>query len=241
MNSKLGIVIPTFNEKNNISRLIENITNNYEEIVIIIVDDNSPDGTSKIVKSLMHSNDKLYLITRFDERGRGSAVIEGFNKALDLDCDLITEMDADFSHHPREIKDMLEKIQICDMVIGSRYLPSSKIIGWPWHRKLFSKIANIFARALLGIIITDYTNGFRMYRRNTIKSLNFNKINLSGYIVLSEIALQVFNNGFEIQEIPTIFVNRQRGESNLSIKEIWSAFSGIIKLWYRNNSSYFSK
>lgn len=236
MNDKnLAVVIPTFNEAENIGELIRYIKSIHKNSTIIIVDDNSPDKTSELVKDLQNKIDRLHLITRVSERGRGSAVIEGFKRALKSGAEVIVEMDADFSHHPEEIELLIQQLDNSDMVIGSRYLASSRIINWSWQRKLFSRIANLYARALLGIPVADYTNGFRAFRRRTLTELDFNRINLSGYIVLSEIALQVFNKGLRISEVPTIFVNRSRGESNLSIKEVWSAFKGIFKLWWRNN------
>jgi len=242
MNSdSFTIVIPTYNERDNIISLIKYIKSMYNDTDIIVVDDNSPDGTSSLIEGLLKNMKGIKLIKRLTERGRGSAVIAGFTEALKNNTDVIIEMDADFSHHPREIKSMIGALENSDMVIASRYLPGSRIIRWSWYRKFFSKLANLYARATLGIPITDYTNGFRAFKRETLLALDFGSINLSGYIVLSEVALQVFNRGLKIVEIPTIFVNRLRGESNLSVREVWSAFTGILQLWWNKRNLYARK
>lgn len=228
---KLAIVIPTYNERENIGRLIKEILRLNLDIKIIVVDDNSPDKTSETVREISKENKNVHLILRVNKRGRGSAVIDGFKEALkDKKTQYFFEMDADFSHDPHDIPRFLKEIKNNDVVIGSRYLLESKIVDWPIKRKIFSKIANWFARLVLKIPITDYTNGYRCYKRKVLESIDFSKINSPGYIVLSEMAYQIFKLGYKFKDIPIIFVNRRRGLSNLRLKEITSAFTSVLKI-----------
>lgn len=227
---KIAIIIPTYNESGNIERLIKKILSLNLPCQLFIIDDDSPDGTSEIVRTISKKNKNVNLIQRLNKRGRGSAVIDGFKKALeDKDIRYFFEMDADFSHDPRDIPRFLEMIKEADVVIGSRYLPQSKIVEWPVKRLIFSKIANTYARLILKIPISDYTNGYRCYKRKVLEALNFSKINASGYIVLSEMAYQIYRKGFKFADIPIVFVNRRRGLSNLRMKEITDAFTSVIK------------
>jgi dolichol-phosphate mannosyltransferase len=229
----VALVIPTYNEADNIVRMIHELYRIIPHLNIIIVDDNSPDGTGRAAENLRRTYPRLEVIHRRGKGGRGGATIAGFKRALAMGADLICEMDADFSHNPQELPRLLDKSRECDLVIGSRYLPSSRIVNWPWLRRFFSKLANLYARALLGIPIKDYTNGYRCFRRATLQAVDFSAIDSSGYIVLSEIAMQIHRRSFTIGEVPTVFVNRVRGESNLSKREVWSAFSSVLRLWWR--------
>jgi len=224
------IIIPCYNEVENIGRLIEKVIEIVPEAMIIVVDDNSPDGTANIVRNKMANDRKVSLILREGKGGRGSASIEGMKEALKRGADIIIEMDADFSHNPSELPLLIKATERYDMVIGSRYKSSSRIKGWPIVRRFFSKIANIYARFMLGIPITDYTNGYRAYKRGVLSAVDFARINRSGYVVLSEMAMNIFAKGFAIGEVGTYFLNRRRGESNLSIGEIISAFTSVIDL-----------
>jgi dolichol-phosphate mannosyltransferase len=160
-------------------------------------------------------------------------VLIGFRFALDHEYDLIFEMDSDFSHKPEEIALFLVKIQDCDMILGSRYLPESEIHHWGWKRTFFSRWANRYARLVLGISITDYTNGFRCYQKSAVAALDFQKIEAKGYVVLSEVAYQLHRKGMKIGEVPTVFINRRRGISNLSFHEIKEAFLSVLRIRMR--------
>ncbi len=225
------VIIPTYNEKENITRLIKHILGNNYEIDVLVVDDNSPDGTSEEIIDNFKNNSRVSLLTRDKKDGRGGAVLDGISEAIKKGFyNRVIEMDADFSHDPDELPLILEKSKEVDVVIGSRYLPDSSIVGWPFQRAVFSKIANFYARFLLKIPISDYTNGYRCYSIESAKSIEKDKIKSKGYIVLSEIAYQLFLKGFSFGEVPTRFVNRTRGISNLSINEIISAFTSVWKL-----------
>ncbi|MBU1019237.1 MAG: polyprenol monophosphomannose synthase [Patescibacteria group bacterium] len=228
---KTAIIIPTYNEKENIRKLIQTIFGISQELTIIVVDDNSPDKTGEIVDALTKKYKTLQIIHRKEKNGRGGACVAGFKKALEEKFEYIFEMDSDFSHDPVDIPKMLDKIQDgYEMVIGSRYLKGSKIVNWGLKRTIFSKFANIYARVILRIPISDYTNGYRVYTRKALKAINCERIEAVGYIVLSEMAYQLHRQGFKIGEIPIIFVNRERGISNLSIKEITSAFTTVLRI-----------
>ncbi|MDD5055365.1 MAG: polyprenol monophosphomannose synthase [Candidatus Peribacteraceae bacterium] len=228
------IVVPTFKEASNIRPLVERVLTLFNDIDVLIVDDASPDGTAAEVRRAQQVFEgRLKLLERTGKGGRGSAVLAGFMQGLAEGYDLFFEMDADFSHDPAEIGGFLEKIKDYDMVLGSRYLPTSRIEKWGWKRTFFSRWANRYARFVLGIPISDYTNGFRCYRRSAIASIDVSHIDSTGYVVLSEVAYQLHKQGKRIGEIPTIFVNRRRGISNLSLHEILEAFQSVLRIRWR--------
>lgn len=235
---KTLITIPTFNEVENIGRLVERLLAMESNIHVLVVDDSSPDGTAEIVKSMQPtSGERLHVIKRTGKGGRGSAVLEGFRFGLKSDYALFMEMDADFSHNPEEIPSFFTKIaEGYDMILGSRYLPASKIYDWGWKRTFFSRWANRYARLVLGIPMSDYTNGYRCYTRSAIETLDMNIIEAKGYVVLSEVAYQLHLKSQKIGEVPTIFVNRRRGISNLSSQEIKEAFMSVIRI--RSRAAY---
>jgi len=228
---RILIVIPTYNEKENIAALIDSLLVLNDSLDILVVDDGSPDGTSGVVKSHKAFGARLFIIDRQGKSGRGSACIAGFGFAFESGrYGRIVEMDADFSHDPKELPELLKKSLNNDVVIGSRYLKESRIVGWNLRRRIFSRLANIYARCVLGIPISDYTNGYRVYRTSELRRLKFESFRSSGYITLSEISFNLHRNGCSFAEVPITFVNRRRGASNLSFKEIKEAFLLLPKL-----------
>lgn len=229
---KLAIVIPTFNESENILSLIKSVRNNISKgDKIIIVDDNSPDKTGKIAGELARKTKDLHVLHRKGKNGRGSAVLDGFRFAKKFGPTLYIEMDADFSHKPEDIKRLVKEINKgFDVVIGSRYLKGSRIENWPPQRKIFSKIANAFAKSILNVPISDYTNGYRIYSEKASHFLLKQKLFSKGYILLSETAYKLKKENFSFGEISIVFVNRKRGQSNTDFSEIKNAFFGIIKI-----------
>jgi dolichol-phosphate mannosyltransferase len=231
--SSAGVVIPTFNEAPNIARLAEALRKLSPGLLIVIVDDGSPDGTGKVADEAAARLQPMKVIHRSGKLGRGSACLAGFKEVLsDPGRRYVLEMDADFSHDPREMPGMVEALEAgkADVMVGSRYEPESRIVDWSLARRVFSRFANFYARTLLGIPISDYTNGYRVYTRKAAEAIDFDKVVASGYIVLSETAYQLYLKGMRFMCVPTVFVNRRRGQSNLSIKEIWGAFSGVTRL-----------
>ncbi len=225
------VVIPTYNEADNIARLAQALRGLSPELRIIVVDDASPDGTGAVVDGLKPRLDPLEVIHRRGKGGRGSACLEGIAAALkDPGARAIVEMDADFSHDPRELPDTVAALAGADVVVRSRYAPGSRIVDWSLARRVFSRLANAFARALLGIPLSDYTNGYRAYSRRAAEAIEPSRIESTGYIVLSETAYQLHRKGLRFAELPTVFVNRRRGQSNLSWREVLGALTGIIRL-----------
>ncbi len=224
------VVVPTYNERDNIGRLVDALLALGRDLRIVIVDDNSPDGTGAVADALAAQHPEVRVIHRPGKGGRGAAVLAGFRAMLSTDADLFVEMDADFSHDPAELHRLLDAAAEYDMVIGSRDLPASRIVNWPWRRTVFHFLANIYARLVLGIPVRDYTNGYRLYHRRVLEALDFAAIQATGYIVLSEVLMQVHRAGFRIGEVPTTFVNRRRGVSNVTRQEIAESFTSVLKL-----------
>jgi dolichol-phosphate mannosyltransferase len=231
MERKTLVVIPTYNERDNVAALCEGLLARPDGLHVLVVDDNSPDGTAAAAREVAARHPgRVDVLCREGKGGRGGAVLAGFARGLKGDYELFFEMDADFSHRPEEIPLFLEAAAEADVVVGSRYLPASRIVNWPRSRRFFSKWANRYARFFLGIPISDYTNGYRCYRRAAVEALDPGAVNATGYVVLSEVAYQLHLRGFGFADVPTEFVNRRRGESNLSVGEIVSAFAAILRL-----------
>ena len=230
---KIGIVIPAFNEDKNIINLIKQIKKRLN-CLILIVDDSTNQTTKKLLSRNKFKNVKYY--HRGKRLGRGSAVIFGFRKLLKIkkDVDCLIEMDADMSHSPGELKRNIAYFykNSFGLLIGSRYLPKSKIINWPLSRRILSKLSNKLAKFLLEAPVHDYTNGFRFYsKKAALTIIKKCKNTGGGFIILSEIILILWKNGFKIGEIRSIFKNRIRGESSVNFKLIIESFLGLIKLY----------
>jgi len=232
---EINIIIPTFNEENNIVKLLKAITKKLPNSKITIVDDSKINKIELILYKEKFKT-KINYIHRKNSRGRGSAVLFGFKKRLKKNSNQIfIEMDADFSHNPSELirNIKLFKKMKSDLLIASRYLPKSKIFNWTFSRRIFSKLSNILAKFILKIEVTDYTNGFRIYSKEATKLIvkKCGRIG-DGFIVLSEILLILNINSFKINEVSSIFVNRIRGESSVNLKLIIQSFMGLIKLFF---------
>lgn len=227
--SKVLVVVPTYNERDNIEKLINILFSLNLDLEILIMDDGD-DGTDRLTRELQRGNSRLHLIKREGKGGRGSAVVQGLKWGLAKDYDYLVEMDADISHDPEELPKLLHKAAPDTVVIGSRYLWGSRIIGWPLRRRAFSKFANIYAELILGLGIHDYTNGFRVYPRGLLERMNFGVVKSRGFIALSEIAYELFRLGAKFAEVPIRFVNRRRGASSFSLKEIQDAFLSVLRI-----------
>jgi dolichol-phosphate mannosyltransferase len=225
------VVVPTYNEAENLEALVNAVLSLPRSLTVLVVDDGSPDGTGQLADALAVDRPRLQVMHRSGKAGRGSACVAGFIRALDsTDAPLLMEMDADFSHHPRYISAILDASAEADVVIGSRYVPGSLIVDWGVSRRVFSRLANSFARAMLHVPIRDYTNGYRCYRRTALEKIELEGIQTSGYIVLSEMALLLHKQGASFAELPIEFVNRKRGTSNTTLAEITDAFTSVWRL-----------
>ncbi len=234
MPEKSLIIIPTFNELENIRKLIPDLLERHENLDILIVDDNSPDGTGIYIEELSKKNLKIKLIKREKKMGLGTAYIAGFKYALQHDYDYIFEMDADFSHDPREIKQFLQAINKYDLVLGSRYVRGVNVINWPMRRLLLSYFANKYTRFITGMPIQDATGGFKCFRRKVLEAINLDKIRSNGYAFQIEMTFKTWKKGFKVGEIPIVFVDRVKGTSKMSKKIVREAVVMVWKLRIRS-------
>lgn len=221
---KLAIVIPTYNEKDTLPTLIEDLLYEIKKIAekfyIVIVDDSSPDGTGKIAEELNKKYDNISVIHRKNKLGLGSAYKEGFRFALDtLQPDFIVQMDADHSHDPKEISRMLQNMHDCDFVVASRHVLGGSVVGWSTYRKLLHSTAGTLAAICGGLKIADPTSGFRVFKKNVLNAVDFSKIKSDGFAFQIEILYLLKRMGFRGFEFPTVFVNRKGGKSKMGINE----------------------
>jgi len=223
------IVIPTYNEKENIERLVDIILELEPDFYITIVDDNSPDGTGQIADNLAKTHQSVHVIHRPRKQGLGPAYVEGFKYALSAGADYIFEMDADFSHDPYRLPDFLEAIEDYDLVLGSRYLNGVRVEGWRFRRLLLSKFANIYASYIMVLPIWDFTGGFRCYRREVLESIDLDRIHSDGYAFQIEMLYYTYKNGFHVKEIPFLFRERAHGFSKISRHVVWEAFWLVLR------------
>ena len=210
------IIIPTYNELENIQRLLPEVMALDEDISVLVVDDNSPDGTGKRVDEMAAENDRISVLHRSGKLGLGSAYVAGFKQALQQDVDCIFEMDADYSHDPATIPRFLERIVDCDVVIGSRYISGINVVNWPMSRLLLSYFANIYTRLITGMTIRDTTAGFKCFRREVLENIDLDDVRSDGYAFQIEMKYRCWRKGYRLEEIPIIFVDRREGTSKLS-------------------------
>ena len=230
-NKKSLVIIPTYNEINNIERVLDTLVGlNIENLNILIIDDNSPDGTADIVKKYMTQNSMVSLIERPWKQGLGTAYIAGFLYALDKDYDLIFEMDADLSHDPNEIPNFIKATEEADLVVGSRYLTGVNVINWPLLRLFISVMASKYTRIITGLPIHDCTSGFKCFNRRVLEDIPLNKISSSGYSFQIEMNFKAWKRGYKIKEIPIIFYDRTVGSSKMSKKIMMEAAFIVWKL-----------
>lgn len=233
------LIIPTYNEHENIARLIADVFAQQSrcedvELNILVVDDNSPDGTSLLVKELQAKGDPesmhIHLLSRPGKMGLGTAYVDGFRYGLAQGYDFIFEMDADFSHDPREIPNFLREIEHYDLVIGSRYIPGARVDNWPKSRLLLSYNANVYARIITGIPVRDATGGFKCFRRHVLEAIDLSDIRSNGYAFQIEMNFRAWRKGFRIKEIPITFVDRNAGASKMSKAIVREAVGMVWKL-----------
>jgi dolichol-phosphate mannosyltransferase len=226
----LGIVIPTYCEEETIAALLQTIQAQVPDARVLVVDDSPNERTADAAAPFLDARRRI--VRRGAKGGRGSAVLEGMRQLLDQDVDCIVEMDADFSHPPAQIPDLANRLSSegLDLLIASRYLPESKITNWPASRRVLSAASNRLARAVLGVPVRDYTNGFRCYSRPAAELVTGSCGLGTGFIALSESLVALYYRGFRVGEVPTTFVNRSRGESSLDAGEIAGAVRGLARI-----------
>jgi len=227
------VIVPTYNEAENITRLAGEILTLPLDAQLIIVDDNSPDSTGDMADRLAAADSRVHVVHRPGKLGLGTAYIAGFRRAFELAAEAMVTMDADFSHHPRYIPAMVARLETCDLVIGSRYVPGGGTQHCTLPRRLLSYGANAFARVVLGLHAHDCTAGFRVYRRQVLQAIPLEQIFSSGYSFLIEMLYACQSRGFRVGEVPIIFANRQRGASKISRLEIAKALYTVMRLRFQ--------
>ena len=225
------VIIPTYNEKENIENIISAVFALEDDFHILVVDDSSPDGTADIVRKLQKQFPHyLHLSVRHVKDGLGKAYIHGFKWAIENKYDYIFEMDADFSHNPNDLPKLFEACLNADMAIGSRYSKGVNVVNWPLSRVLLSYYASVYVKMITGMQIKDATAGFICYKRKVLESVNLDRIKFVGYAFQIEMKYRTFVNGFNIVEVPIIFTDRTKGESKMSNAIIKEAITGVIRL-----------
>jgi len=230
---KILVISPTYNEKENISSLIKEIFKLNININILIIDDNSPDGTADIVKSMMKNNNKIKLLEREAKMGLGTAYCLGFQYAIDHNYEYIMQIDADMSHNPKDILKFINIIKNHDVIIGSRYIDGVNVINWPMRRLLLSYFANFYARIITRIPIFDMTGGFKCLKIEVLKKIDIHRIKSQGYSFQIEMNFLAFNKGFKIKEIPIVFHDRTVGQSKMNSNIILEAIFMVPRLFFR--------
>lgn len=227
------VIIPTYNEIDNIERMLSTLTKLYSDLNILIIEDGSPDGTANVVKKFQKENEKIHMIERSGKLGLGTAYITGFKWALERDYEFIFEMDCDFSHDPKDLSSLLTAAQDNDLVIGSRYIDGIRIINWPIHRLLLSYFAGVYTRIVTGLNVLDATGGFKCFTRKALMSLNLDRVFSNGYSFQIELNFKVWAKGLKVKEVPIIFTERRDGQSKMSGGIVWEAIFAVIKLRIR--------
>ena len=232
--AKTLVVTPTYNEAENVERIMNAVLSQDPSIEILIVDDNSPDGTAQIVEKIQASNNRVHLLKRAGKMGLGTAYVEGFKFAINNNYDLVMEIDADFSHDPNEIPNFLKRIQEFDVVLGSRYINGVRILNWPIRRLILSYGASLYTRIITGMPIKDATGGYKCFRIAVLKSINLDNIHSNGYAFQIEMNYKAWKKGFKIFELPITFVDRTHGTSKMSKKIVYEAVLLVWKLKFKS-------
>ena len=224
------MIVPTYNEKENISQIVPAILDAVPDANILIVDDHSPDGTGVIADQLAADDDRIYVVHRDGPRGLGRAYLHGFRWALARDYQFIFEMDADFSHQPRYLPDFLAAAADADLVLGCRYMEGGGIEGWGLHRLILSRGGNRYARTVLGLPQRDLTGGFKCFRRAVLETMPLDDIRSVGYCFQIELTWRAIRSGFRIGEVPIVFPDRTAGVSKMSMAIAWEGVVGVWKM-----------
>lgn len=230
---KTLIISPTYNEKDNISTIIHEVFVRDHNYHMLIIDDNSPDGTADIVRELKKTYSNLHLVVRDKKNGLGKAYIFGFKWALERDFEAITQMDADMSHHPKEIEQMKKLLKNYDLSIGSRYIDGVSVVKWPIRRLILSYGANLYSRIITGMPLRDATGGFKVWKRKVLESIDLDNVKSSGYSFQIEMNFRAWIKGFKLVEHPIIFIDRTIGQSKMSRKIMFEAIWMVwrLRIW----------
>jgi dolichol-phosphate mannosyltransferase len=233
---KTLIIVPTYNERENLPRMAERLMSLPVTVDLLVVDDNSPDGTGQIADELAAKNSRIHVLHRSQKNGLGRAYIAGFKWALERDYEFIFEMDGDFSHNPDAIPEFLKvaRDQEADLVIGSRYCYGVRVVNWPLKRLMLSRSAGIYVRVITGLPITDPTGGYKCFRRRALQSLDLDAVQSNGYSFQIEMTHRLWRQGLKVAEVPIIFTDREHGQSKMSKHIIFEALWMVWKLLFQN-------
>lgn len=229
------VVVPTYNELANLETLVQKLKQYAPDLHVLIVDDNSPDGTGKLADELAVADpERISVLHRARKEGLGKAYIEGFKEVLKKDYEYILQMDADLSHDPIHLPDFFASIQNHDLVVGSRYLKGISVVNWDLKRLVMSKLASNYVRFVTRMPFTDATSGFNCWRREALEAISFQNAFSSGYVFLVELKYKAYRKGFRVGEVPIIFIERKSGDSKMDWAVIWEAFWGVLRLRLRH-------
>jgi dolichol-phosphate mannosyltransferase len=224
------VIIPTYDERENIVPMLERLLALPYGLDVLVVDDNSPDGTAGLVEEFQKKSERVHLLRRPGKMGLGSAYRDGFRYALEKGAEFIFEMDADFSHDPAAIGEFLAAAQDADIVLGSRYLNGVTVVNWPLSRLILSYSANVYTRVITGLPLADATGGFKCFRRRALEGIRLDRVKSEGYSFQIEMSFRCWKRGFRIKEIPILFVDRRAGVSKMSQKIVWEAAGMVWRL-----------
>lgn len=234
MDLKTLVIVPTYNERENLPKLVERLLGQPVPLELLVVDDNSPDGTGQMADDIASREPRVHVLHRSEKNGLGRAYIAGFKWALERDFEFIMEMDGDFSHNPDDIPHFLRAAQEADLVLGSRYRNGIRVINWPLRRLILSMGAGQYVRTITGMPFSDPTGGFKCFRRRTLQSLDLEAIRSNGYSFQIEMTHKVWRQGMKVAEVPIIFTDRFQGTSKMSAKIVREALWMVWRLWLQN-------
>jgi dolichol-phosphate mannosyltransferase len=235
---KAIVIIPTYNEHDNIRRLAAEVLRQHPALQILFVDDNSPDGTGELADELASAEERIHVLHRPGKQGLGSAYRRGFRTALEMGADYLIEMDADFSHDPGILPVFLDTITACDLVIGSRYLNGVSVVNWPIRRLILSYFASVYTRFVTGLPLRDCTSGFKCFSRAALEAIDLDRVTSDGYSFQIEMNYRCHEKGFRIMEVPIIFIDRHAGTSKMSKRIVREA---VVMVWKLKLGTFFSR
>jgi dolichol-phosphate mannosyltransferase len=228
------VVVPTYNERENVAELVARVRRAAPRLHILIVDDNSPDGTGRLVSQLTERHpEHLFFLSRPTKRGLAKAYVAGFQTALDKGYEVILQMDADLSHDPSYIPVFLERIAGCDLVLGSRYMSGVNVVNWDFKRLILSKLASVYVRMITGMPFSDATGGFKCWKRSVLEQIDLTRVFSNGYLFQVEMTWKAYRRGYKIEETPIIFYERELGRSKINWRIIGEAIWGVLVLRFR--------
>jgi dolichol-phosphate mannosyltransferase len=232
--NKTLVVVPTYNERENLPPLAQRLMALPSKVEMLVVDDNSPDGTGKIADELAAKQPAIHVLHRTEKNGLGRAYIAGFKWALERDYEFVFELDGDFSHNPDDIPMFLEAAQNAELVLGSRYLNGIRVINWPLSRLMLSKCAAKYVQIITGMPITDPTGGYKCFRRRALQAINLDAVRSNGYSFQIEMTHKLWRNGMKVVEVPIVFTDRFQGHSKMSGHIVREALWMVWRLWFQN-------